>query len=104
MYRPEPAQMKQSGDPFRVTPIRFDRHCFQCALHLSGFHQDDIQPGISQTAMQPLGQRSGFQPYDGDRSLQAVRKVCDRLGITGNLRFFYDLAMLVDHTDRGLRQ
>lgn len=104
MYRPEPAHVKQSGNSFCVAPIRFDRHCLQSTLHLPGFHQDNIQPGIGQAAMQPLGQRSGFQSDDGDRSLQGVCKVHDRLGITGNLRLLCDLAILIDHTDGGLRQ
>ncbi|SCB34295.1 hypothetical protein GA0061102_10223 [Rhizobium miluonense] len=45
MYRPEPAQMKQSGNPFSVAPIRFDRHRLQCALHFVGFPSERKRVG-----------------------------------------------------------
>lgn len=66
---PEPAEVKQTGDTFGVSPIRLDRHGLQGALHLPGFHQHDTLSGLGQPAMKPLRQGTSREPNSGDASI-----------------------------------
>ncbi|WP_347141045.1 hypothetical protein [Paracoccus sp. SSK6] len=47
---------------FGVSPVRLDPHGFPSALHLSGFHQGDLQSRLSQLPVQPLRQRTASSP------------------------------------------
>ena len=99
MDRPEPSEVKQARDTFGITPVRLDRHGLRGAFHLAGFHQDDVQTRMGQSAVQPLRQRTSLEASGGDDAILLSNPAHKRLGLAGDLRLFHDLAMLADHAD-----
>ena len=99
MNRPEPAEVKQARNTFGISPVRLDRHCLQRTLHLTGFHQDDIQTCPAQPTVQPLRQGPSFEADRGNSALLFSGPTHQDFRFTGDLRLIHDLAMLANHAN-----
>ena len=110
VHRPEPAHLQKPGDAFGVPAIRLDRHRLQRRLHLACLHQHGLEAGVGQPLVQPLRQRTGFEPDRCDPVRQLAHGHMVVVGRRGDLQHLADrldpvrLAVIVDERDHGLNR
>jgi hypothetical protein len=87
VHRPEPAHAQQMGHAAGIVAVGLDGHRRQRGPALTGFHQDRLKPGISQTTDQPFREWACLQA-DAFRSLgKSGQRLGDRRGITRHRAF-----------------
>ena len=94
------AHLQKPCDAFGIPAIRLDRHRLQRRLHLPRLHQHSLEAGLAQSFVQPLRQRTGFEPDRRDPVRQLAHERNQRIGRASDLRLRHDLPLLAENADR----
>lgn len=92
------------SDAFRIPAIGLHGHRLQDRLDLARFHQDQLEAGFGQFAMEPLRERSGLEADRLDEPGQLVEERDEGLRFAGQLRALQDASVLVEHAERRTRE
>jgi hypothetical protein len=74
MHRPEPIDAQKLRDAARILTVGLDHHCRKRRLHVPRLEHHHLKPGCDQTGIQPLRQRSRFEPDPRHSGLQPTEK------------------------------
>src|SRR6188768_23890 len=88
----KPSKTHQLRNATRVVAVSLHRHGLERVTHVTGLQQLHRKPRLPHARVQPLRQRTRFQPDPRDLDPQLAKPGDQRLGLTRYLGLAYDPA------------
>jgi hypothetical protein len=99
MHRSKPTKPHQLRYATGVIAIRLHRHRLECVTHMPRLQQLHRKTRLLHCRIEPLRQRTGFQPDPLDRKTKPCKPADQSPRLARNLAFPSDLAVTVNNAN-----